>query len=79
MFIHFSSLYKQLTDEGPAENYEERRVNLLKSQVIQLERQVRVRKFKGGICCGSHLAITYGCELLYRRIFFVGKPAKQFC
>ena len=26
------------------------------------------RKFKGGICCGSHLAITYGGELLYLRI-----------
>ena len=24
------------------------------------------RKFKGGICCGSHLAVTYGGEL---RIF----------
>ena len=35
-----SSLYKQLTEEGPVENYGERRVNLLKSQVIQLERQV---------------------------------------
>ena len=29
-----------LVSEGPTEQYGERRVNLLKSQVIQLERQV---------------------------------------
>ena len=34
------------------------------------------RKFKGGICCGGHLAITYGGELLYFRI--ICKPTKQF-
>ena len=27
------------------------------------------RKFKGGICCGGHLVVTYGAELLYLRIF----------
>ena len=27
------------------------------------------RKFKRGICCGGHLAVTYGGELLYLRIF----------
>ena len=27
------------------------------------------RKFKGGICRGGHLAVTYGGELLYLRIF----------
>lgn len=27
------------------------------------------RKFKGGIPCGSHLAITYGGQLLYLQIF----------
>ena len=27
------------------------------------------RKFKGEICCGGHLAVTYGGELLYRQIF----------
>ena len=27
------------------------------------------RKFKGGICCGGHLAVTYGGELLYLQIF----------
>ena len=35
------SLYKQLVEETPLEKFDERRVNLLKSQVIQLERQVR--------------------------------------
>eukprot|EP00057_Strongylocentrotus_purpuratus_P003469 XP_003726723.1 PREDICTED: uncharacterized protein LOC100888896 [Strongylocentrotus purpuratus] len=34
------SIYDQLVSEGPVEQYGERRVNLLKSQVIQLERQV---------------------------------------
>ncbi|XP_038079445.1 uncharacterized protein LOC119746535 [Patiria miniata] len=34
------SLYKQLVDEGPVESFDERRVHLLKSQIIQLERQV---------------------------------------
>ena len=33
------SLYKQLTTESTHESFDERRVNLLKSQVIQLERQ----------------------------------------
>ena len=35
------SLYKQLVEEVPVEKFDERRVNILKSQVIQLERQVR--------------------------------------
>ena len=31
---------------------------------------LRARKFKGGICCGSHLAIIYTTgELLYLQIF----------
>ncbi|XP_071498803.1 uncharacterized protein [Diadema antillarum] len=34
------SMYEQLVAEGPAEQYSERRVHLLKAQVIQLERQV---------------------------------------
>lgn len=33
------ALYKQLTTESTRESFDERRVNLLKSQVIQLERQ----------------------------------------
>lgn len=36
----YRSLYKQLVEEVPQERFDERRVNLLKSQVIQLERQV---------------------------------------
>lgn len=35
------SLYNQLLQEAPVENFGERRVNLLKAQVYQLERQVR--------------------------------------
>ncbi|XP_035662952.1 uncharacterized protein LOC118406751 isoform X1 [Branchiostoma floridae] len=34
------SLYDQLVQEGAAEHWEERRVNMLKSHVIQLERQI---------------------------------------
>nr|XP_054756400.1 uncharacterized protein LOC129262321 [Lytechinus pictus] len=39
-FDKVKSIYDQLVSEGPVEQYGERRVNLLKSQVIQLERQV---------------------------------------
>ncbi|XP_063956022.1 uncharacterized protein LOC129262321 isoform X2 [Lytechinus pictus] len=39
-FDNVKSIYDQLVSEGPVEQYGERRVNLLKSQVIQLERQV---------------------------------------
>ena len=35
------------------------------------------RKLKGGIACGSHLAIMHGGEFLNLQIFFVGKPAKE--
>ncbi|XP_078372787.1 uncharacterized protein LOC144656406 [Oculina patagonica] len=38
--LFIRSLYKQLVEEVPLEKFDERRVNLLKSQVIQLERQV---------------------------------------
>ena len=34
------------------------------------------RKFKGRICCGGHLAVTYGGELLYHRIFSPSKFVK---
>ena len=31
----------------------------------------------GGICCDSHLAVTYGAELLYLRIFpYLSPPSK---
>ena len=35
------------------------------------------RKFKGKICRGVHLAVMYGGELLYFRIFFVAMPASM--
>jgi len=41
--LFIRSLYKQLVEEVPMEKFDERRVNLLKSQVIQLERQVLLR------------------------------------
>ena len=36
----FSALYNTLIKENSSEKYDERRVNLLKSQLMQLERQV---------------------------------------
>ncbi len=41
-----SILYRQLVREGGHESVDERRVNLLKSQLIQLERQVKYIKTK---------------------------------
>ncbi|XP_067057661.1 uncharacterized protein [Acropora muricata] len=38
--LFIKSLYKQLIEETSAEKFDERRVTLLKSQVIQLERQI---------------------------------------
>lgn len=38
--LFIRSLYKQLLEETSVEKFDERRVNVLKSQVIQLERQV---------------------------------------
>ena len=34
-------MHEQLIHESPEENFSEKRVNLLKSQILQLERQVR--------------------------------------
>lgn len=39
LFLH-RLLYKQLTSENSHEKFDERRITVLKSQVIQLERQV---------------------------------------
>ena len=36
------------------------------------------RKFKGGICCGGHLSVTYGGELLYLWIFSQLSPSNNF-
>ena len=36
------------------------------------------RKFKGRICCGGHLDVTYGGELLYLRIFSSLSPPNNF-
>lgn len=47
------SLYKQLVEEVPQERFDERRVNLLKSQVIQLERQVSKFNLLYKITCFS--------------------------
>ena len=39
------------------------------SEVGNIDFKIEPRKFKGGICCGGHLVVTYGAELLYLRIF----------
>ena len=36
------------------------------------------RKFKGGICCGSHLAITYESKLLHLQNYFELSPPSNF-
>ena len=36
------------------------------------------RKLKGGIGCGGHLAVTYGGELIYLRIFSYPSPPNHF-
>ena len=43
-------------------------VNIKGEKVVYLTRFMS-RKFKGEICCGGHLTVTYGGELLYLRIF----------
>ena len=40
MSVYCRTLYNQLVQESSAEKFSERRVNLLKAQVYQLERQV---------------------------------------
>ena len=39
---------------------------------------VNTRKFKGGISRGSHLAITYGGDLLYLWMFLLLSPPSNF-
>ena len=41
----------------------------ISSAFKQYRKEVSTRKLKGGICCGGHLAVTYGGELLYLPIF----------
>ena len=36
------------------------------------------KEIQGGICCSSHLAVTYGGELLYLRIFSLLSPPRNF-
>ena len=36
------------------------------------------RKFRGGICCGGHFAVTYAGELLYLRIILWLNPPNNF-
>ena len=36
------------------------------------------RKFKGEVCRGGHLAVTYGRGVIVPPDFFIAKPAKQF-
>ena len=43
IYFTFSSLYNVLIKDGENEKFDERRVNLLKSQLIQLERQASTR------------------------------------
>ncbi|XP_068103589.1 uncharacterized protein [Hyperolius riggenbachi] len=53
--------YKQLIDEGHKECLDERRVNLLKSQVLQLERQVML--LTEGLSCRASVLLEFGNAL----------------
>ena len=44
--------------------------------VLNVDKRFNIKEFERGTCCGGHLAITYGGELLYSLDFFVAKPAK---
>ena len=50
----------------------------LMSRKFSIKHAFKSRKFKGGICCGSHLAITYGGQLLYLWIFLWLSPPNNF-
>ena len=39
---------------------------------------VKARKYKGGICCRGHLAVTYGGELLYLQILLYLSPPSKY-
>ena len=41
-------------------------------------KHVRDKEFKGGICCGGHLAIMYGGDLLYLWNFLYLSPPSNF-
>ncbi|KAM5192035.1 uncharacterized protein ACMZJ9_005200 [Mantella aurantiaca] len=53
--------YKQLIEEGQNECLDERRVNLLKSQVLQLERQVML--LTEGLSCRASVLLEFGNAL----------------
>ena len=57
LYVHcyVRQLYEQLLNEAPSERFDERRVLLLKSQIIQLERQVNTLMH-------THI-YTYACAL----------------
>ncbi|XP_073480662.1 uncharacterized protein [Aquarana catesbeiana] len=53
--------YKQLIEEGQNECLDERRINLLKSQVLQLERQVMM--LTEGLSCRASVLLEFGNAL----------------
>ena len=53
-------------------------LELVEFDVPEIKDGGKLRKFKGGICCGGHLAATYGGELLYLRNFSKLSPPSNF-
>ena len=48
---------------------EDEATNSSKDSAAELQVSIGQGNFKVGICCGGHLAVTYGGELLYLQIF----------
>ena len=75
-------LYSQIQDEGRVYIFmNQGRVRLSPSLFVVFNIKIYLftpRKFKEGICCGGHLAVTYGGELLYLRIFLKLNPPSNF-
>ena len=51
---------KQITSEASQERFDERRVNMLKLQLIQLQRQVALCSLFG--CCRLCVCVSHECE-----------------
>ena len=50
-------------------------LDLVEFDVPEIKDGGKLRKFKGGICCGGHLAVR---RVIIPPEFFVAKPSKQF-
>ena len=47
-------------------------------EIMNSNCEIMARKFKGGICCGSHLAAMYGAEYLCIRSYLSPQASASF-